>query len=282
MATLREYYEKDQGRGFGFNKSLQLTHPDKGSLLEVLARLDLDFESNSLHVSFYVPSTTEIACPGRILLNGVDEVLKLRDGLYMEGGMKGEDPSRSTEAVFTGRVYIYSEDEIGDECRALIEQCANELGQSVKIRGPKYASERTAWERPLAFISHDSRDKELLARPLALALQKQSCPVWYDEFSLKVGDSLRDSIERGIKECHKCVFVITPNFLANGGWTKREYDSIFTRELIERENVILPVWSGVSPKEIYEYSPILADRVAAQWSDNVDDVARKLVAAIRA
>jgi hypothetical protein len=85
------------------------------------------------------------------------------------------------------------------------------------------------------------------------------CPVWFDEFSLAVGDSLRESIEAGLKTCHMCILVLTPNFLAKGGWPKREYDSIFTRELIENKKLILPVWAGVSKEEVYEYSPILAE-----------------------
>ena len=39
--------------------------------------------------------------------------------------------------------------------------------------------------------THDSRDKDAFVRELAHELAKNSCPVWYDEFSLKVGDSLR-------------------------------------------------------------------------------------------
>jgi hypothetical protein len=216
-----------------------------------------------------------------MVLNAIDEVLKLRDEVYTAFRIPGDEPSRSSEAVFTGRIYIYTEMDISAEDRTYIAQRSRELGQSVKIRDMKYATGRSAFEKPLAFISHDSRDKEVFARPLALALQRIGCPVWYDEFSLKVGDSLRESIETGLKECHRCIFVLTPNFLANGGWAKREYDSVFTRELVEQQNVILPVWSGVTAKDIYVYSPILADRVAAKWEGDVDEIARKLSAAIR-
>lgn len=108
------------------------------------------------------------------------------------------------------------------------------------------------------------------------------CPVWYDEFSLKVGDSLRASIEKGLKECSKCIFLLTPNFLANSGWSKTEYNSIFTRELVEKQRVILPVWSDVTARDVYKYSPILADRVAVNWSLGVDEVARKLLMSINA
>ncbi len=148
------------------------------------------------------------------------------------------------------------------------------------FRSESYVKERSKWEKPLAFISHDSRDKNTIAEPLAIRLAKLMCPVWYDEFSMQVGDSLRESIEKGIRDCHRCVLILTPNFLANGGWSKKEYDSIFTRELIERKKVILPVWHEVKPKDVYEYSPALADKVAVQWADGINEVARKLLGAI--
>src|SRR5688572_16110446 len=106
------------------------------------------------------------------------------------------------------------------------------------------------------------------------------CPVWYDEYSLKLGASLRESIEIGLKECKKCVLVLTPNFLSNTGWTKTEFNSIFTREMIEQEDFVLPVWQGVAPRQVYEYSPSLADRVAVDWSIGVAEVASRLRRAI--
>jgi hypothetical protein len=143
-------------------------------------------------------------------------------------------------------------------------------------------NERNKWEKPRAFICHDSRDKDSIAEPIAVQLQRLMCPVWYDQFSLRVGDSLRESIERGLKESSKCILVLTRNFLGNEGWTKREYDSIFTRELVEKQKVILPVWDGILPEDVYRYSPILADRVAVQWSLGAEEVARRLLNAIDA
>ncbi|MGH3776791.1 MAG: toll/interleukin-1 receptor domain-containing protein [Pseudonocardiaceae bacterium] len=48
------------------------------------------------------------------------------------------------------------------------------------------------------FISHASQDKDEIVRPLAIALQEQSLRVWYDEFELRIGDSLRRKIDQGI------------------------------------------------------------------------------------
>lgn len=49
-----------------------------------------------------------------------------------------------------------------------------------------------------AFICHASEDKESFVRPLAKELRKKGLRVWYDEFTLKLGDSLRRSIDRGL------------------------------------------------------------------------------------
>lgn len=51
------------------------------------------------------------------------------------------------------------------------------------------------------FISHASEDKELLVRELAIALRNLGLRVWYDEFTLKPGDSLYESIDRGLESC---------------------------------------------------------------------------------
>ena len=48
-----------------------------------------------------------------------------------------------------------------------------------------------------AFISHASEDKDQIARPLYLQLQKLGLRIWFDEFTLTVGDSLRGSIDKG-------------------------------------------------------------------------------------
>jgi TIR domain len=140
-------------------------------------------------------------------------------------------------------------------------------------------NKRNKWEKPRAFILHDSRDKTSMAEPLANELKKLMCPVWYDQFSLRIGDSLRENIERGLKECSNCILILTPNFLSNEGW-KREYDSIFTREIVEEQRVMLPVWDDVSIGDVSEFSPILADRPAVQWSMGLSDVARKLLQSI--
>ena len=111
-------------------------------------------------------------------------------------------------------------------------------------------------------------------------MSKLMCPVWYDEYSLEVGDSLRANIEKGLKETTKCVIVLSPHFLSNDGWGKAEFDSIFTREILE-ENVMLPVWHNVNVQDVYEYCPRLADKVGLNSDVGPKELARKLVNAVK-
>lgn len=73
---------------------------------------------------------------------------------------------------------------------------------------------------------------------------------------------------------------IVPPFFSNGGWTKAEFNSIYTREIHEGKNVMLPVWHNVGKKEVYDYSPLLADKVALSSSLGVKELAKKLAKAV--
>jgi hypothetical protein len=170
----------------------------------------------------------------------------MADDIEVQSHLPGERAMTTGQLRFAGRLFVYHEGNLPEELLDRVAAGAAEADIAIQFRGPTFAAERTALERPLAFISHDSRDKDVIARPLAFELVKIGCPVWFDEFSLNVGDRLRESIERGLTEARKCVLVITPNFLANPGWTRVEFNGIFTRELVERRDVVLPVWHNVT------------------------------------
>lgn len=72
------------------------------------------------------------------------------------------------------------------------------------------------------FISHATEDKESFVRPLALALRSYGLKVWYDEFTLDIGDKLRESIEAGLRDSRYGIVVVTP-FFAGKHWTENEF-----------------------------------------------------------
>jgi hypothetical protein len=158
---------------------------------------------------------------------------------------------------------------------------AEKMNLSIIIRDNTYVKKKIELEKPVAFISHDTRDKEQIAYPLAIELQKKLCPVWFDEFSLKVGDSLCESIDRGIKETQKCILILSQNFLNNNGWTKEEFRQAFTKERINQDSIILPIWVDVTKEQIYNYHATLADKFAIKWDSGLENVVNKLLISIK-
>ncbi|MBT9471828.1 MAG: toll/interleukin-1 receptor domain-containing protein [Pseudomonadota bacterium] len=130
------------------------------------------------------------------------------------------------------------------------------------------------------FICHASEDKDGLVRPLAEALRDANLDVWYDEFSLQVGDSLSEAIDRGLGESRFGIVVISQAFFQKR-WTKRELRGFVAREMDVDDKIILPVWHDVSYGEVVNFSPPLADIRAAMSSQGVEALARELVRKIR-
>lgn len=67
------------------------------------------------------------------------------------------------------------------------------------------------------FISHASEDKDSIVKPLAECLTKNGVKVWYDEFELKIGDSLSKSIDRGLTASNYGLVVLSESFFEKAG-----------------------------------------------------------------
>jgi len=279
MATLREYFDTDFPRVLNIAK--EITVGDIDFKQKVIAKLHLDFDANSKYLSIYIPKTEFHAKVCKVALLKIESILKIGDSVSISTSLPGEKMIAGENLNFSGRVFLYVEDNISKTDLEILEGEYKKRDLSLQYRGTNFALERSKSEKPLAFISHDSRDKSKIAKPIAIGLSKLRCPVWFDEFSLKVGDDLRESIEKGIREAKKCVLILSKSFLSNQGWTKSEFNSIFTKELIEKQNVILPIWVDVTKEEVYEYSPSLANKFAIKWDSGKDEIIRKIYHALK-
>jgi hypothetical protein len=130
------------------------------------------------------------------------------------------------------------------------------------------------------FISHASEDKDEIARPLADALSAKGFRVWYDDFALKVGDSLRESIDHGLTNSRYGIVILSPNFFEKD-WPRKELNGLATRE-VGQKKVILPIWHGVGFEDVLQYSAPLADRKAATTDKGLDHVVDNLLKALPA
>jgi hypothetical protein len=70
------------------------------------------------------------------------------------------------------------------------------------------------------FICHASEDKDF-AKPLAETLRKEGVRVWFDEFEIKLGESIVSRIEHGLVSSKAGIIVLSPHALEKG-WTTYE------------------------------------------------------------
>jgi len=132
------------------------------------------------------------------------------------------------------------------------------------------------------FISHATENKDDVVRPLAHALQAEGLNVWFDEFELRVGDSLRRKIDQGLANSRFGVVVVSRAFFAKN-WTQYELDGLVTREMAGAgSQVILPIWHEISKDEIIRRSPSLADKLALRTSDStIDEIAAEIAGVVQ-
>jgi hypothetical protein len=130
------------------------------------------------------------------------------------------------------------------------------------------------------FISHASQDKDSFVRPLAEALREKRVEVWFDEFSLRPGMSLRRSIDSGLAKSRFGIVVLSPSFF-DKSWPEWELNGLVQRHLAGSQNVLLPIWHGVSRETVASYSPSLADIFAMRSADGPARVTEQILEIIQ-
>lgn len=128
------------------------------------------------------------------------------------------------------------------------------------------------------FLSHATEDKHQVALPLMDRLEQRGLRVWLDQFELRVGESLRQSIGKGLSEASFGVVILSPSYLKKV-WTNRELGGLVAREGSGRP-LILPVWHNLTREEVLQYSPTLADKIAVSTESGLDYVSEQIVRSI--
>lgn len=129
------------------------------------------------------------------------------------------------------------------------------------------------------FISHASEDKAEVAEPLADMFMERGLKVWYDKYTLTVGDSLRRCIDRGLAECRYGLVILSKHFFSKE-WTQKELDGLVAREDGSQKR-ILPVWHKVSRNEVVAFSPPLADKLGVSTAKGLRHVVDEVLRAIQ-
>lgn len=184
------------------------------------------------------------------------------------GGFKGRArASVSVEPAPESRILPPAKS-LGDleRIRRAVEDVQTELGTE-----PEYD----------VFISHATEDKDEIVRPLAEALRAVGLRVWYDEYELRIGDSLRRKIDHGLVTSRFGVVILSKKFFEKD-WSKYELDGLVSREMGGSEQLILPIWHNITKDELLKRSPSLVDKVALRTADvTVKEIAEQIAEAVR-
>ena len=163
---------------------------------------------------------------------------------------------------------------------AIREKPLSSMPSLVHNEAPQIDAGKDDGRRFDVFISHASDDKDAVVRPLANALKGYGLEVWYDEFELRIGSSLRQTIDKGIARSRFGVVVLSKAFFGKG-WTHYELDGLVTRT-VTGDQVLLPVWHNVSKQEVMEYSASLADKLARSTATHtVEEIAEEIAGVIK-
>jgi hypothetical protein len=137
----------------------------------------------------------------------------------------------------------------------------------------------TGSANPDVFICHAHEDKADVARPLADLLRRAGLAVWYDEYSLKVGDRMSERINHGLANARFGVVILSRRFF-DKEWTKNELGALLAREAGGQKR-ILPVWHDLDAEYLNSKYPVLSDRYALRTADGLSEVADRLVGEVQ-
>ncbi len=123
------------------------------------------------------------------------------------------------------------------------------------------------------FISYTQEDKRY-ATLIANALEQAGHEVWYDKWSLRVGDNLIQKINEGLKETDALI-VIVSKYALRSKWVMHEFSAIALGDLSSRKSRVIPVL--VDKSSVPQY---LARYVYVDLTTDVDGGIQRILAAL--
>ncbi len=233
--------------------------------------------------------------PDQFLRAAVEEELVAQDGIFVFAQIVGDAVNQGllgyrrehagarlrpvgapwTDREFQARSGYYST-LAGQQMAALFRERRSRVTETPQPAFP--AAGRSP--RRDVFVSHATEDKEAIARPLALELRQRGLSVWFDEYELVLGDSLRQKIDEGLRHARIGVVILSPSFFAKR-WTQWELNGLVARLMAGERNVVVPIWHEVNAEAVREYSPSLADLVAARSTEGVASISDKIEQVLR-
>ncbi|MDP8220948.1 MAG: toll/interleukin-1 receptor domain-containing protein [Candidatus Stygibacter frigidus] len=213
------------------------------------------------------------------IVDNIDRITNRLDSI-VGGTSKSHDyhEVKLNDLVFSNKIFFYSETFIDIGIKQELHSYASDRGLSVEVYDLNYLEIKK--QNPVAFISYDYSAKSDVVVPLVQRLIKEGIVIWYDDFEIKIGDSIHDKIQSGLSKCDKCILIISPEYIKNKKWAKREFDSITALEIQSGKNRILPIWHNVAQEEVMQLSLHLGN-IKALKTDNFDKLVGSLIKVLK-
>jgi hypothetical protein len=95
-----------------------------------------------------------------------------------------------------------------------------------------------------------------------VSLRDLGVRVWYDEWEIKVGDSIVAKVNQGLNQ-HDYLCVVLSDASVESEWVRKEINSAFVRGIREKRAVFLPVRI-----DDCEVPPLMSDLKTADFRDD--------------
>jgi 5'-deoxynucleotidase YfbR-like HD superfamily hydrolase len=92
---------------------------------------------------------------------------------------------------------------------------------------------------PTVFLSHSSANKTFVKR-VKTSLEQYKIKTWLDEANIKPGESITESLQKGLNECDVLLLFLTPHSVQSG-WVRSEWQSRFAVQVSTRKVKVLPL-----------------------------------------
>lgn len=132
---------------------------------------------------------------------------------------------------------------------------------------------------PVAFLCHASEDKEIVRR-IAKDLMAKGIDVFFDEWEIRSGDSIRRKIDEGLGRCTHFIAILTPQSITKE-WVKTEIDAGFIQK-VAGECKFIPLRIGLPVENLTPllrglHSPAVEDYESgiAQLISDIHAICRK-------
>ena len=125
------------------------------------------------------------------------------------------------------------------------------------------------------FICHASEDKSSFVRDLADQLLRIGASVFYDEYSIGLGQSLTASINSGMSRANCVVVVLSASFFEKA-WTNSELQAALNLH-VGGDTRLVPIYHGVDLTAVRKRYPLVADIKGLSSALGYESVATELM-----